>query len=63
MTNGVEKLKSSISGAPLGALTGAVIGYVMAKTTGYEKTASVVGFIMVGIITGSFIGSKIKTKI
>jgi outer membrane lipoprotein SlyB len=57
-----EKLKSTISEAPLGALGGAIFGYLLAKKVGYEKTISVISFTMVGLIVGSFIGSTIKSK-
>ena len=56
------KLKSSVSEAPLGAVGGAILGYLVAKKVGYEKTISVVSFTMVGLILGSFIGSSIKSK-
>lgn len=62
MTNQVVKLKSTISNAPLGALGGAIVGYFVSKHLGYEKTVSVISFTMVGLIIGSAIGYKIKSR-
>jgi len=58
----VGKLKSSISAAPLGAAIGALSGIMVAKQLGYHKTFTVIGFTMVGLIIGSAIGLKMKTK-
>ena len=55
------KIKSSITAAPIGAAAGAVIGYMVAKELGYEKTITVVSFTMVGLIIGSAIGYKVKS--
>ncbi len=54
------KLKSSITNAPLGALGGAIVGYMVSKKLGYDKSFTVIGFTMVGLIIGSAIGYKIK---
>lgn len=56
----VEKIKSDIARAPLGALVGAIVGYVAAKKLGYNKTLTVVGFITVGTIIGGAIAYKMK---
>jgi outer membrane lipoprotein SlyB len=56
----VEKIKSTVTAAPMGAAAGAIVGYFVAKKLGYDKTISVIGFTMVGLIVGSAIGQKIK---
>ena len=56
------KLKNTITEAPLGAIVGAVVGYLVSRKVGYSKEISVVSFTMVGLILGSFIGSSIKSK-
>ncbi len=62
MAGGVEKLTSSVSNAPLGALGGAIVGYLVAKKLGHEKSITVVSFTVVGLIIGSAIGLNIKNK-
>ena len=58
-----SKLKSSVSEAPLGAIAGGIVGYLVCKKLGYDKTISVISFTMVGVIIGSYIGSTINQKI
>lgn len=58
----MEKLTSSVSNAPLGALGGAIVGYLVAKKLGHEKSITVISFTVVGIIIGSAIGLNIKNK-
>ncbi len=55
-----EKLRSTITNAPLGALVGAIIGYLVSKKLGYDKNISVVSFTMVGLIIGAALGLNIK---
>lgn len=62
MSAEVGKLKESLSAAPLGALAGGILGYLLSKKVGYDKTISVVSFTMVGAIVGSAIGSTINKK-
>lgn len=57
----IGKIKSSITTAPIGAVGGAVIGYLVAKKLGYDKTITVISFTVVGLIIGSAIGYKIKS--
>lgn len=54
------RLQDSISNAPIGALFGAIGGYLVSKSLGYDKKISVVSFISVGIIIGTIIGKKFK---
>lgn len=58
-----DKLKKTVSDAPLGAIGGAIVGYLICKKMGYEKNISVVSFTMVGLIIGSFLGASIKNKV
>lgn len=58
-----QKIKGSVSAAPIGAAAGVVIGYLVAKKLGYEKTITIVSFSIVGIIIGSAIGSTVKERI
>ena len=58
-----EKLKQTVGAAPLGAIAGGIVGYLVCKKLGYDKTISVISFTMVGVIIGSYIGSTIKQKI
>ena len=60
MAGGTEKLQKSITGAPLGALVGGFLGYLLSKELGYDKTLSVIGFTMTRLIIGSAIGASIK---
>ena len=62
MANEREKLKATITEAPLGAVAGGIIGYMVSKRLGYDKTISVVSFTMVGLIIGSFVGSTVKAN-
>ena len=57
-----EKLKKTFTDAPLGAIAGGIVGYLLSKKMGYDKTITVVSFTMVGLIVGSFIGATIKEK-
>ncbi len=63
MAGEFQKLKDTTSRAPLGAIGGAIIGYLTAKRLGYEKNISVISFTMVGIIIGSALGAGVKEKI
>jgi len=63
MAGEAEKLRASVSNAPLGALAGAIVGYLIAKKLGYEKTVSVVSFTVVGLIIGSALGYGVREKI
>lgn len=63
MANEAAKLKETISGAPLGAVGGAIVGYLISKKLGYDKTISVVSFTMVGLIIGAALGAGVKTKL
>lgn len=63
MNNEASKLKETIIGAPLGAIGGGIIGYLVSKRLGYDKTISVVSFTMVGLIIGAAIGAGVKNKI
>ena len=56
----VNKVKSTVTGAPLGALIGAVIGYQVAKHLEYHKTLMVVSFSMVGLLIGGSVGKSLK---
>jgi outer membrane lipoprotein SlyB len=56
----VNKVKSTVTAAPIGAVGGAVIGYLIAKKIGYDKTLMVVSFAMVGLIIGATIGQTLK---
>lgn len=58
-----EKLKQTVSDGPIGAAIGGIVGYMVCKKLGYDKTISVISFTMVGLIIGSYIGSTIKQKI
>ncbi len=60
MENTLNKLRSDISNAPLGAIVGGSLGYLIAKKFGYDKTITVVSFVMVFGITGAILTSKIK---
>ncbi len=63
MPGEAAKLKSSVTAAPLGAVGGAIIGYLVSKKLGYDKNISVISFTMVGLIIGAALGSGIKEKI
>lgn len=58
----LEKIKNSIVNAPVGAIAGAITGYVIAKNVGYHKTFVVVSFAMVGIIIGTTLEYKLRNK-
>lgn len=62
MASAVNKLKDTISGAPLGAVGGAIVGYFVSKKLGYHKSITVVSFTMVGLIIGAAIGAAVKAK-
>lgn len=53
MEKTLPKIKSTISNAPLGAVIGAAVGYIQAKSAGYDKTLTVFSFIIVGSILGA----------
>jgi len=59
----VKKITSSVTAAPIGAVAGTVIGYLVAKQLGYEKTITVISFTVVGLLIGSAVGYKIKNTI
>ena len=63
MAGEADKLKSSISAAPMGAVGGAIIGYLVSKKLGYDKNISVISFTMVGLIIGAALGSGIKERV
>lgn len=56
----LNKVKTTISGAPLGALAGAAVGILVAKKVGYHHTLMVVSFTVVGAIIGATLGKKAK---
>lgn len=56
----VDKVKSTVTRAPLGAIAGACIGYLVAKHIGYDKTLMVVSFAMVGLLIGGTVGQSLK---
>jgi len=60
MENALPKIKSSVSAAPIGAVIGGIVMYMVAKKVGYHKTITVVPFTVVGIILGATIGSRLK---
>ncbi len=57
---GIAKIKTTVGAAPLGALIGAVAGYIVAKGTGFHKTLLVISFTVVGTVIGASIGNKLK---
>lgn len=56
----LDKIKSTVSRAPIGALSGAIVGYLIAKKIGYDKTLMVISFTMVGLIIGATLGHSLK---
>ena len=60
MEGTLNKLKTDILNAPLGAIAGGTLGYLLAKKFGYDKTITVVSFVMVLGITGAILTTKIK---
>ncbi len=62
MAGEVGKLTSSVTNAPLGALGGAIVGYLVAKKLGHEKSITVISFTVVGLLIGSAIGYNIRKK-
>jgi hypothetical protein len=60
MESTINKLKADISSGPLGAIVGGTLGYLLAKNFGYDKTLTVVSFVVVGGLTGAILTSKIK---
>lgn len=60
MENSISKIKTDFSNAPLGAIIGGAIGYIIAKNVKYDNTITVISFAVVGIIIGASIGQKIK---
>ncbi len=56
----LNKIKSTVTGAPIGALVGAVVGLFVARQVKYNHSLMVVSFAMVGMIIGGTVGSKIK---
>lgn len=55
MYGGLDKAKSAIGGAPVGAAIGGALGYMVAKHFGYHNTLMVVSFTIVGALIGSSI--------
>lgn len=55
-----DKLKTDIFHAPLSAIVGGSLGYLLARNVGYDKTLPVVSFVVVGMITGAVLTTKIK---
>ncbi len=55
-----KQFQATISDAPFGALVGAIVGYMVAKKIGRDKTITVISFISVGIAIGTIIGAKYK---
>lgn len=62
MPNELNKLKNTITLAPIGAIAGAIAGYLVAKKLGHDKSITVISFTVVGVIIGSAIGLNIKNK-
>ena len=60
MENAATKLRGSITAAPIGAVVGAFLGYMLAKNLGYNKTIAVISFGIVGLIAGSELTKKLK---
>ncbi len=58
----MQKLKSAVTMAPIGAVGGGIVGYMVAKKLGYEREISVISFTMVGVILGATIGISIRSK-
>ena len=61
--NEISKLKDTVTSAPLGAVGGAIVGYLIAKRLGYDKTISVVSFTIVFLIMGAALGMGVKQNI
>ncbi len=59
MENSLPKIKSGVSAAPVGALIGAIGGYLVARQTGYHNSITVVPFMVVGLILGFSIAKHI----
>ncbi len=60
MENAATKLRGSFVAAPVGAVAGAFLGYMLAKKLGYNKTFAVISFAIVGLITGAELSKKLK---
>ena len=58
--DGLSKIKTTVVGAPIGALAGVIIGYLVSKKIGYDKTFTVLSFATVGLIIGGTIGQSFK---
>lgn len=57
---GSNKIAKNVSAAPIGAIGGAIVGYLVSKKLGYDKTLTVVSFAMVGILIGAAFEAHLK---
>lgn len=58
----IQKLTTTYKNNVIGTIAGLAAGYFLAKKLGYEKSITLIPFIIVGSITGSNLEAYIKAK-
>lgn len=58
----IEKLTTTYKNNVIGTIAGLAAGYFLAKKLGYEKSITLIPFMVVGSITGSNLEAYFKAK-